>query len=233
MRNFGVIVADPPWKFGDGLRAMRSRTRRSAESQYRVMDAFHVMALGHWVRKLSDPSACVLALWVPSTMLSDGLQVVEDWGFSFKQTFVWAKVSKDPLGMDRGFSAQSGVPTNEQIDLMNDSLRMGMGRLFRQSHEVCLIGTRGKEVYRNLSNRSQMSVAFDLNVGHSTKTELLQHRLELMFPSADKLELFARRQRTGWTCLGDAVDGTDIVGSLERLCNEGKDEEEERSPEDS
>jgi N6-adenosine-specific RNA methylase IME4 len=39
-----------------------------------------------------------------------------------------------------------------------------------------------------------------------------------MFPKARKLELFARRIRPGWTCLGNEVcNGEDITISLSKL----------------
>ena len=38
-----------------------------------------------------------------------------------------------------------------------------------------------------------------------------------MFPTQTKLELFARRHRPGWTCLGNELDGLDIRDALEQL----------------
>ena len=47
---------------------------------------------------------------------------------------------------------------------------------------------------------------------HSAKPEEVQDRIELMYPKATKLELFARRQRPGWVCLGNEVTGRDTQG---------------------
>jgi len=143
----------------------------------------------------------MLALWVPSSMLELGIATMHSWGFTLKQTFIWVKLKKD-------FALEED---------WNQGTRVGMGRLFRQSHEIALIGTSGKSVYKTLNNRSQRSVAFDLNAGHSTKPGTLQERLEFMFPKADKLELFARRSRPGWTVIGDAVTGIDIRQSIQNL----------------
>jgi N6-adenosine-specific RNA methylase IME4 len=194
-----VIVADPPWGFDDGLKKMKRKVRRSAASQYRTMTPAQVAGLD--VKSLVDPAGCVLALWVPGSMLADGLNVMRFWGFKQKQLFVWVKLKKDHA---------------KEPDV-NKSTRVGMGRLFRQSHEIALIGTSGKSVYPLLRNKGQRSVAFDLNLGHSCKPSTLQKRLELMFPTADRLELFARRQLPGWTCLGDGIDGKDIVTAIQEL----------------
>ena len=61
-----------------------------------------------------------------------------------------------------------------------------------------------------------------VNEKHSKKPEDLQESLELMFPSyTDRLELFARRERPGWTCVGNEsqneFNGLDIIESIEIL----------------
>ena len=44
--------------------------------------------------------------------------------------------------------------------------------------------------------------------------------LEIMFPASKKIELFARRERAGWTCLGNEVGSKeDIRVSLSKLIN--------------
>ncbi len=187
-----VLVADPPWGFEDSLKKMKRPVRRSAVSQYRTLTPQQVAALP--VQQLVDPAGCVLALWVPGSMLQDGLNVMKAWGFKHKQVFVWVKLKKD-------FAKEPDV---------NKSTRVGMGRLFRQSHEIALIGTAGKSIYPLLKNKGQRSVAFDLNLGHSCKPATLQKRLDVMFPTATKFELFGRRQVAGWSVLGDAIDGKDI-----------------------
>lgn len=206
--KYDVICADPPWSFGDQLRRMKAPTKRSARSQYETMSAAEIAALD--VRALANPEHCVLAMWVPSTLLPDGLMVMSAWGFTFKGTFVWAKTKKNLEEKIRKDMAQG-----KRIDL-NDMLAFGMGRLFRQTHEIGLIGTMGK-VYDDLDNHSQRSVMFDINKGHSTKPELLQDRLDIMFPKARKLELFARRCRPTWATIGNAVTGKDIRESIQGL----------------
>jgi N6-adenosine-specific RNA methylase IME4 len=150
------------------------------------------------VKSIVDPSGCVLALWVPSTLLSDGLQVMKSWGFALKSTVIWVKSKKKILNVD-------------------DILAFGMGRLFRQTHEIALIGTAGKSVYSRLKNRSQRSVIIAPNQGHSIKPNDLHESFDMMFPDAAKCELFARRQYPNWTCLGNEIDGKDIRVAISDL----------------
>lgn len=203
--KFNVICSDPPWAFDDKLQKMKSQTKRSAVSQYSTLTFNEVAQID--VKSIVDPEWCVLALWVPSILLPQGLHVMKEWGFSYKQMVVWVKTKK-------------GNKKQQVVDI-NDMFAFGMGRLFRQVHEIALIGTSGK-VYKHLENKSQRSVFGDINKGHSTKPEILQDRLELMFPSASKLEMFARRQRENWTTVGFGVDGLDINDSILKLkdCND-------------
>ena len=93
-----------------------------------------------------------------------------------------------------------------------------MGRLFRNCHEICLIGINNNGVYKKLKNKSQRTVSFAPNFKHSKKPEKLQDSLELMFPSGNYLELFARRERNNWTCLGNQIgEKLDIRESIKKL----------------
>lgn len=197
--RYQVICADPAWGFNDNLKKMKRKVKRAASAQYGVMTPAQVAAIP--VASVADPTGCLLALWVPCSLLATGMDVMKAWGFHYKQLFVWVKLKK-------GF--------REEED-WNNSTRVGMGRLFRQSHEIALIGTSGKSVYPLLEDHSQRSVAFDLNEGHSIKPGTLQDRLVTMFPQADRLEMFARRQRSGWTCAGNGIDGKDISQAIQEL----------------
>lgn len=212
---YQIIVADPPWKFSDRLKNMGNKVKRGAEHVYKghVLSIADIKALP--IRQYADPNGSVLALWVPSTMLQDGLDTMKAWGFVQKQTFVWVKLKRAFLN---------------EVDA-NHALRMGMGHLQRQCHEIGLIGTMGSP-YGLLMNRAQRSTffdeafeeeelkgvtMFDLNHRHSQKPEVLQDRFDMMFPTSQKLELFARRTRPSWTCLGNEIDGKDIRQALSEI----------------
>ena len=193
---FQTIICDVPWRFSDGLSNMKRTTKRSAQSQYSTISVDEAKQLD--VRSLADPAGCLLAFWCPSSLLVDGIDVMNAWGFTVKQTLIWVKLKRE----------------HQKESDWNNSTRVGMGRLFRQSHEIALIGTCGKSIYKSLSNKSQRSVIFAPNLGHSIKPPQLHERLEIMFPQSNHLEMFARRQRSGWVCIGDALDGKDIVTAI-------------------
>src|SRR5271166_34766 len=218
-KKYQVVVADPPWgNFKDKLK--HSHVKRGADANYPTMSISDIKQLD--IQSVCDPTGTVLCLWVPSCLLQEGLDTMKEWGFKYKQTFVWNKIKKhkfqnyikwikknvlkhpqvvyDQFAYKRAIGAI--IDNLHQVNL-NEELSFFMGRLFRQTHEICLIGINNNGIYKKLRNKSQRSVMFAENLKHSAKPELLQDRLELMFPdNATFLELFARRVRPGWTCLG-------------------------------
>ena len=57
------------------------------------------------------------------------------------------------------------------------------------------------------------------NLRHSQKPDAIHDRIEALL-DGPYLELFARRERPGWTCLGNELDGLDIRESLLRVAND-------------
>lgn len=231
-KKFSIIVADPPWSFSDSLKM--SDVARGASSNYSTMTISDIKALP--INNLAAPDGAILALWVPSSLLQEGLDTMKAWGFTHKQMYVWVKIKKEPLKIiNQLFSGALQMYGNAEKDLsikdykkvlqsliinykQEMSLAFGMGRLFRQTHEICLIGTNSNKIYKKLSNKSQRSVSFRENLKHSAKPEHLQDSLEIMFPKTDMLELFARRKRKDWICLGNEIcNGEDIRVSLAKL----------------
>lgn len=239
--KFSCIVADPPYGFGDSL--TQSSTKRGANANYSTLSISALCELP--VKDLAAKDGCILCLWVPSSMLQDGLNIMKAWGFSQRQTYVWVKVKKQPLKFINtkikttvDIIKNIEVPTSKnQVNklisgfintldteigkTLDNMLSFYMGRLLRATHEICLIGINNNGIYKKLKNKSQRSVSFDTVEAHSKKPEHLQNSLDLMF-LGDKLELFARRQRAGWTCIGNQAPvtfGEDIRKSIEDLIN--------------
>lgn len=241
MKKYNIVVADLPWSFSDPL-AMDS-TPRGAEANYKTMTLEDLKNLP--VKELADPDGAILALWVPSSMLQDGLDVMKAWGFNHKQTYVWVKTKKEPVGYIKEsilslikdpidvYDKKTYVKGLKLIadsckelgDKLFNTLGFGMGRLFRNTHEIALIGTNNNGIYKFLQDKSQRTVSFAENLKHSAKPEHLQDSLEIMFPSTptktiEKIELFARRDRAGWVTLGNQSPssyGEDIRDSIKKL----------------
>ncbi len=240
--KFDVIIADFPYNFSDRL--SMSDVARGAAANYKTMSKQDLLSLQ--LNDIASADGAILAMWVPSSMLQDGLDLMRNYGFQFKQTYIWVKNKKEPLKdlrLDLNKAVISAMnlgklPGNEikkeiknfalaisdrtKSFIFNDSLGFGLGRLFRQSHEICLLGINNTKIYKKLKNKSQRSVSFAENLKHSSKPENLQDSLDLMFPTCSKVELFARRQRPGFLCLGNEAPmsfGENINVSLKKLKN--------------
>ncbi len=237
MALMDLVVSDCPWGFSDQL--TMSDVKRGAKSNYSTMTVEQIKSI-----PVADITAdnCILALWAVSSQLGDALDVMQAWGFKQKQTFIWVKTKNDPFDtilseardQIKRFMLEnnySDIGIKEIVELLKLSkpifsvdsiLSFGLGRLLRNVHEICLIGTKGS-VYKQLQNRSQRTVSFAPVTKHSQKPEILQDRLDLMFPDTaemklNRLEMFARRQRPGWICVGNEMPlSEDIFDSIERI----------------
>jgi N6-adenosine-specific RNA methylase IME4 len=232
--KFRVIVADPPWELSDKL--TMSDVKRGAASNYPVLDLEAIKNLE--VEKLAANDS-VLALWVPSSILQVGLDTMKNWGYEHKQINVWVKTKKAPMDIpikrfkewqrNRMKMTMAQIKRQPELTLedfvrefdLNEILDFNLGHLFRQTHELCLLGTRGK-IYDKMKNKAQRSVHIQSAYGmaHSEKPELLQDQLDTIFGNVKKLELFARRVRKGWECVGlecPTTPGEDIRDAIPRL----------------
>jgi N6-adenosine-specific RNA methylase IME4/ParB-like chromosome segregation protein Spo0J len=83
-RPFGVIYADPPWRFETFNDITGSE--KSADNHYptQTLDVIR----GH--KPNSAPDA-VLFLWATAPMLPEALEVMAAWGFTYKSSGVWIK----------------------------------------------------------------------------------------------------------------------------------------------
>lgn len=114
-KSYRVLVADPPWKFGDKLPG----GGRGAEKHYPCMSTEEIVRFQ--IPRVADDS--LLFLWRVASMPWDALRVAKAWGFEPKSEIVWVKGS---------------VKDGELVP------RIGMGRYVRNCHETALVCSRGR-----------------------------------------------------------------------------------------
>ncbi len=178
---FNVVVADCPWQFGDKLPGIRG-----AESHYSCMSTVDLMELQ--LPPIADDA--ILFQWYVASMLEDAIAVTNAWGFTIKTQMIWVKTKNGVVD-----------DTVEETDLA-----FGMGRSVRAAHEGCLIATRGKYT-KLITSKSVRSVFFAPRGEHSEKPDKFFELVETM-TSGERLELFARKVRFGWTTLGNEIGYT-------------------------
>lgn len=180
-REFGTILADPPWRFANRTGKMAPEHRRL--SRYGTMDLEEIKALPV-VEVAAKPSH--LYLWVPNALLNEGMEVMNAWGYQYKTNLIWHKIRKD------------GGPDGR-----------GVGFYFRNVTEVILFGVRGKGARTLPPGRSQVNFLATRKREHSRKPDELYDIIEACSPGP-RLELFARGGRPGWEAWGNQADVYDI-----------------------
>jgi N6-adenosine-specific RNA methylase IME4 len=171
--HFSTLLADPPWQFHNRTGKMAPEHKRLL--RYPTMELEEIFELP--VRELAAARSH-LYLWVPNALLSEGLEVMRRWGFTYKTNLVWYKVRKD------------GGPDGR-----------GVGFYFRNVTELVLVGVRGS--MRTLApGRIQVNLLATRKREHSRKPDEIYKIIEACSPSP-YLELFARFPRRGWTQWGN------------------------------
>lgn len=185
--KYKIIYADPPWSF----RTYSNKGKgRAPERHYNCMTLADIQNLP--VEKLADKDA-VLFLWVTYPLLQEGLDTIKRWGFTYKTcAFSWIKKNKS-----------------------KDSLFQGLGFYTRANNEICLLATRGKPLKR-ISHSVQQVVVSKIRE-HSRKPDEVLERIVQLFGDLPRIDLFARQQYDGWTCVGNQIDGQDIRDALPKI----------------
>lgn len=126
------------------------------------------------VQDLAAPNT-VLWLWAINPMLDKAFTLMSAWGFEFKTAGTWLKMTK------------------------HGKVHFGTGYILRGSNEPFLIGTRGApQTTKSVRSGFQAKVR-----RHSEKPEEAFEAAERLMPKANRLELFSRTDRPGWTSWGD------------------------------
>jgi len=169
--SYEVIAADPPWRFRTWSETNQAK---SASRHYDLMMLDDIKALP--VGKLAQRD-CLLLLWCTAPMLPQALDVMSGWGFEYKSSMNWRKVT------------ESG------------KVRMGTGYWARSMHEQVLIGAIGKP-----RKFSAFPSLFDgIAREHSRKPDEFYLLVEKHTAGLRRCDLFSRENRLGWDAFGAEV----------------------------
>jgi len=80
---YGVIYADPPWRYET---YSENGMDRSADNHYPTMSMFDMLTLD--VPAADD---CVMFMWATVPMLPEALDLLDTWGFEYKSQICWVK----------------------------------------------------------------------------------------------------------------------------------------------
>lgn len=193
--KYGAILIDPPVPFETW--SDKSAWGGVAAAHYDLMTWADLSALGPSIDAVALPDAS-LFLWICPPLIPETLRMAEAWGWKYKTVaFTWVKTGRNPT-----------------------NLFVGMGYWTRANAEQVWLFTRGKPQRKNKdvpqALHCETPTVVSSRNAHSAKPEEVQNRIERLV-DGPYLELFARRRRPGWTCLGNELDNLDITESLRRV----------------
>ena len=162
--------------------------RDRSGQQYKTTGSKGLFDIGQHLHQVVEDDS-ILFMWVTGPCLAEGIDLMAAWEYPYSQVaFVWNKVNGNP------------------------------GSYTHTNCEFVLVGRRNRipKPYKRASARQYIE---SKRQGHSVKPEEIQDRIEKMFSLEDHnhLELFARREREGWACLGNELSGNDIRLDLDLL----------------
>ncbi|MBR1654531.1 MAG: adenine methyltransferase [Clostridia bacterium] len=176
-KKYNIIYADPPWQYkvwskkGNG---------RSAESHYKTLGIKDIVNMKDFIQDISADD-CVLFIWITYPCLKEAIQVIEEWGFTYKTCgFAWIKRNKKA-----------------------NSWFWGMGYWTRANSELCLIATKGK--IKRISRKVHQIIDTPIEE-HSKKPAIVRDRIVELMGDLPKIELFAREKADGWDVWGNEVN---------------------------
>ncbi|RXG91559.1 MT-A70 family methyltransferase [Bradyrhizobium zhanjiangense] len=171
---FPLIYLDPPWVFETHTPEM---THRMPDDHYPTLSDNEIVAVrffGRTIRQLAA-DVSVMLMWCTSSNMLRACSVMERLGFTYKTHAVW------------------------------DKQKIGTGKIFRNQHEMLLYGSRGDPPMPVEQHSSVFSGEKFERGRHSAKPDEVRRIIERMYPAFDestRVEIFARGQIPGWTCLG-------------------------------
>lgn len=187
--GWGLIKADPPWKFRSWVANANPDSDRSAERHYRTMSLDEIMALP--VKQVAAKDAHLM-LWITMPFLAAGVHVplMKAWGFKpSSSAFVWLKL-KRKAGIQYELITLADLPRY---------LHIGMGHTTRKNAEICLLGRRGNA---KRTAKDVLEPIISPVREHSRKPDEAYERAQ-RYAAGPYLELFSREERPGWTTWGN------------------------------
>lgn len=194
--TFDIIYADPPWDYNGKLQFDKSS--KSVDALDTTRNIFiSSAAFKYPTLKLSElmmmpvhhiaKEDCLLFMWSTNPHLAHAIQLGQAWGFEYKT-----------------------------VAFVWDKMIHNPGKYTLSNCELCLVFKRGRIPQPRGARNIQQLIRIPRRA-HSMKPDEVRDAIEKMFPTQDRIELFARRKCNGWT-----EWGLDVLNSLEedfRLTN--------------
>lgn len=194
--KYNIIYTDPPWSFGNRLKAGKHQytPETTSSTKYKTQNLEWIKNIP--IQKITADDA-ILFLWTTDAHLGNALEIIAAWDFKYKTiAFIWNKKE----------------PTGKQVCYY--------GQWTMKGSEICLLATKGKiHSYIKSHKIRQLVEAERIRNTHSKKPNEVRERIVQLMGDLPRIELFARETYDGWTTIGDEIDNKDLYITLEEINN--------------
>ena len=180
-KKYDIIYADPPWDYGGKLqfdKSSKSADEINLQKKIFISSANFKYPTVKTKDLMKIPiqeiakDDCLLFMWVTNPHLAQGLELAKAWGFEYRT-----------------------------VAFVWDKMVHNPGQYTMSYCELCLVFKKGKiPTPRGARNIKQLVRV--PRGAHSEKPKEVLEGIEKMFPSQEKIELFARNKPDGWDVWG-------------------------------
>lgn len=176
--RYPILYVDPPWDY-------KGQTQHGGKGNSDTGSAlahYPTMTLKELIalKPMIDElvdTDALMFMWTSSPHLDQAIDLLKGWGFA------WATV---------GFVWYKEKP-NPGFYTMSEC-------------ELCLIGKKGK-IPTPRGARNVRQFLSEKRGRHSEKPQEIRNRIMEMFPTQNRIELFARQRVDGWDAWGNEIEG--------------------------
>lgn len=180
-KKYDIIYADPPWDYGGKMQF--DKTSASAEKMDWSRNIFISSAnFKYPTLKLKELKKiplleianddCLLFMWVTNPHLAQGIDLGLSWGFEYRT-----------------------------VAFVWDKMVHNPGKYTLSYCELCLVFKRGR-IPSPRGTRNEKQLLRAPRGDHSVKPSEVRDAIERMFPTQEKIELFARNRPEKWDVWG-------------------------------
>ena len=180
-KKFDIIYADPPWHYKGKLqfdKSSKSKEKINLSKKIFISTAefkYPTLKLSE-LKKIPiqeiSKDDCLLFMWTTNPHLAQALELGKAWGFEYRT-----------------------------VAFVWDKMNHNPGQYTLSYCELCLVFKRGR-IPKPRGARNVKQLVRSPRKAHSEKPIEVIRGIEKMFPTLDRIELFARRRTEGWSAWG-------------------------------
>ena len=176
MKQYDLILSDPPWKQTKGG-LRKCRPNQGKKLDYETLSLDAIKSIHkHFADSAKENH--ILFCWTIEKFLPETEKMLAELGYKLHARMIWDKTN----GVAPAFTV-------------------------RYSHEYLLYCYKGKFTPVAKDQRGKFCTVFrEPATTHSTKPQIAYDIIEKLYPTAEKVELFARNKREGWDSWGNEIE---------------------------